>query len=134
MTTVVLDASAMLAFLHGEHGSERVLSLLVSDTVHCVAHAMNVCEVFYDLLRRAGDGVAESAIQRMRDAGLTVRSDMDEAFWKSVAQRKAKGRLSLADCCGLSLAEKLGGEFYTADHHELDKMTASESVKIVFIR
>lgn len=48
----VLDASAMIAFLRGEQGAERVSEVLSNPGNVCCAHAINLCEVFYDTLQR----------------------------------------------------------------------------------
>ena len=124
----------MLAFLRGENGCEQVLASLLSDEAHCVAHAINACEVYYDILRSDGESAADAALSKLEQSGVEVRSDMDTGFWKGVARRKAKGRISLADCCGLTLAEVVNGEFHSADHHELDGLAAAGEEKIVFIR
>jgi PIN domain nuclease of toxin-antitoxin system len=131
---VVLDASAMLAFLRGEPGCEHVLASLLSDEVNCIAHAINACEVYYDILRSEGESAADAALSKLEASGVEIRSDMDARFWKGVARRKARGRISLADCCGLALTEAVNGEFHSTDHHELDDLALMGEVKIVFIR
>ena len=134
MKSVVLDASAMLAFLRGEPGCEHVLASLLNDEAHCVAHAINACEVYYDILRSDGESAADAALSKLEESGVEIRSDMDAGFWKGVARRKANGRISLADCCGLTLTEVMDGEFHSADHHELDVLVAAGEERIVFIR
>lgn len=124
----------MLAFLRGEPGCEHVLASLLSDEVHCLAHAMNVCEIYYDILRSDGESAAETALQKLEESGVEVRSDMSPDFWRRIAHRKAKGRVSLADCCGLVLTEVVNGDFLSTDHHELDRIAVVGDVKIVFIR
>ena len=42
----VLDASAMLAYLHGEVGSDVVENALLDTTGQCLAHSVNLCEVY----------------------------------------------------------------------------------------
>jgi PIN domain nuclease of toxin-antitoxin system len=46
--TVVLDACAIIAFLRDEEGPEVVESALLEDA--CVAHTINLCEVYKDCL------------------------------------------------------------------------------------
>jgi uncharacterized protein with PIN domain len=43
----VFDASALIAFLRDEPGAEVVESAL-SVPEKCYAHALNLCEVYYD--------------------------------------------------------------------------------------
>lgn len=58
----VLDACAMIAYLRGEEGGSEVDKLLVQPGARCVAHSVNLCEVYYDLIRQGGVRVAEEAI------------------------------------------------------------------------
>lgn len=51
----VLDACAMIAYLRDEPGADRVEALLLDKNNLCVAHAVNVCEVFYDFIRAEGN-------------------------------------------------------------------------------
>ena len=58
----VLDACAMIAFLRGEPGADVVEAALLAKDRSCLAHAINVCEVFYDFLRASGEQTARRAL------------------------------------------------------------------------
>ncbi|MGA3096536.1 MAG: hypothetical protein ABSF25_08800 [Bryobacteraceae bacterium] len=47
----VLDASAMIAYLRDEPGAGRVSEALLDPDGQCIAHVLNLCEVFYDFQR-----------------------------------------------------------------------------------
>lgn len=66
----MLDASAMIAYLRGEPGADKVESRTEDDSEPCVAHAIDLCEVYYKVVRRSGVGAAEFAVQDLRDQGL----------------------------------------------------------------
>ncbi|MHB0939264.1 MAG: PIN domain-containing protein [Armatimonadota bacterium] len=131
---VVLDASAMLAYLRKEAGAEYINRLLLDDQQTCLAHAVNACEVYYDFIRIADESAASSAIADLLDAGLTIRKDLDATFWMTVGQYKVKYRISIADCFGITLAHRLGTSIVTADHHEFDKLVGENICPIQFIR
>ena len=62
------------------------------------------------------------------------RDDFDREFWEKAGRLKAtQRRVSLADCFGLTLAVRPGGEFLTTDHHELDSIASMGSYPITFI-
>jgi len=131
----VLDASAMIAYLRNEPGAEVVEDALTAPGSQCFAHAINLCEVFYDFFRSAGEVEATNAIADLTAIGITQRNDFDRDFW--IAAGRLKGthhRISLADCCGLTLAIRLDAEFLTTDHRELNSIAASGSYQIRFIR
>ena len=130
----VFDSNAFLAFLRGESSAPEVRSLLTSGE-NCWVHAINAAEVFYDISRGADVVAARVALEQFARLGVIERTDMDAAFREDVAQLKADWRrISLADCCGLALARRLGAEFVTADHHEMDVLNAASIAKIRFFR
>ncbi len=130
----ILDASAMIAFFNGEEGADTVEEILFDTEISCYAHSINVCEVFYDSIRRKGEVYAEKVLSDLIAAGVIIRDDFDEAFWKEVARLKANHRASLADFCAVVLANRLNGVFLTADHHEFDKIAEDDVCSIQFIR
>lgn len=111
MTAVVLDASAILAFLFDEPGAERVESAIRSS----VASAVNWSEVAQRLLQRG----AEVAVVRSHliEAGLRIEPlSADDAEHAAVLRPGTRVLgLSLADRCCLALAGRLGARALTAD-------------------
>jgi len=120
----VLDACAMIAFLRDEDGAEVVESLILDE--YCMAHAVNLCEVYYDsLVRGENEGVARALIADVESLGVTPREDMDLQFWQEVGSHKARTRrasleVPLADCFAMSLANREGATLVTSDHGDFD--------------
>ena len=138
---IVLDSSAMLAYLNGEAGGNLVRDLLADEErdTPVYAHAINLCEVFYDFLQSDEAPTAEAAIATLRAAGVEERNDMDGAFWRDVAtligtQRTAGQRLALGDACGLALARRERADFMTSDRTELQPVEIAGLCSITFIR
>ncbi len=130
----ILDSSAMIAYLRKEEGAAVVEQILIEPTIDCYAHAINLCEVYYDALRVGGAVEAEKFMQDLLAFKVIERNDFDESFWKEVAHLKAVHRASLADFCAVVLANRLNGVFLTADHHEFDKIAQDKVCSIEFIR
>lgn len=130
----VLNACAMIAYLNGEPGSAIVDPLLRDPDHACYAHSINLCEVYYDFIRRADQATAEQAVADLFAAGVTERADLDPALWRDAGTLKAGRRLSLADAVGVSLARRLGAQFVTSDHHEFDALASASVCPILFIR
>jgi predicted nucleic acid-binding protein len=130
----VLDACAMIAYLKGEQGGATVDRLLQDRRNTCYAHAINLCEVYYDFIRRADETTAEQVIADLAANGVAERGDLDPAIWRYAGKLKAGRRLSLADAIGLALAQRLGAEFVTSDHHEFDALASAGISPILFIR
>lgn len=127
------DAGVLIALVNAEPGSDLVEMLLQDDRHVCYVHAANLCEVYYDLCRRTDEHIASFAIADLAEQGVHFRSDMDIDFWQEAGRLKARARrVSLADCFGLTLANRLGAEFVTTDRHELETLTGE--YRIQFIR
>jgi predicted nucleic acid-binding protein len=124
----------MIAFLRGEAGADVVENALLEQGSQCMAHAINLCEVFYDFHRAGGENAANNAIVDMRTLGLVERDDFDESFWRAAGKLKAQGKISLADCFAITLTNRVGGTLLTSDHHEMDTLAAAGVCSITFIR
>jgi predicted nucleic acid-binding protein len=129
-----LDASAMVAYLRSEPGADVVRQLLRDTTHTCYAHAVNLCEVYYGFARALGEPAAQNLIQDLYAVRVIPREDMDQPFWQDVGHLKATTRISLADCFGIALARRVGGELVGSDHHELDPILPLGLCQVLFIR
>ena len=131
----VFDSSAVIALVRDEPGADEVETLLASEEHECFIHALNMCEVYYDHVRRDGRASARRESRQLQEAGLRVRHDIDAAFYQMVGDLKAeRRRVSLADCFCAVLAQHIGGEVVTCDHHEFDPLDADDVVRVRFLR
>lgn len=109
--TYVLDASALLAWLHGEPGGERVPALLDGASVS----AVNWCEVVQKALQRGAN--VDGMLDDVREMGLNVepftaaQADRAAVLW---AQSRQQG-LSLGDRACIALAIELSATALTTD-------------------
>lgn len=130
----VLDACALIAFLRGEKGSEVVEALLLDGNNISYAHGINLCEVFKDFMQAGNEEVALAAIAELESIGVITRDDMDPSFWQAAGRYKAENKASLADCFAIALADRVGAEIVTSDHHEFDAIAEKGICSVKFIR
>ncbi len=108
--TVVMDASALLAFLTGEPGADLVEQRLGNGAT---CGAANWSEVAQKVLAAGRDWDLAEAL--LLSYGVQVEPVVaDDAEWAARRWRPAEG-LSLADRLCLALAERLDTEAWTAD-------------------
>ncbi len=106
----VFDASALLAFLQGEDGSQQVEDALVEGGV---CGAANWSEVAQKIRSHGRDWELAGAL--LRSFGLHVEPvTIDDAEWAASRWRRAEG-LSLADRLCLALGERLDATVLTVD-------------------
>ena len=130
----VLDSSAVLAYLRSEPGEFVVEELLSDENNNCYILAINLCEVYYDVVREYGKQRALATIRALEEAGLILREDMDFEFWQSVGDHKAPGGISLADCFCMVLANRLDAELVTADRQEFGPAAEQRLCRVRFVR
>ena len=61
----VLDACAVIAAQQHEPGGDRLMALLCQPETHAVIHALNLCEVHYDHLRRSPQARLETLLDEL---------------------------------------------------------------------
>ena len=104
----ILDASAVLAFLHGEKGAEVVEPQLKDSVIG----AANLCEV----LGRFASGTEASLAEALLEShGVRVEPVTASDARRAARLRSERPDLSLGDRLCLSLAERLGEVALTAD-------------------
>jgi PIN domain nuclease of toxin-antitoxin system len=137
---LVFDASSLLAYLLAETGWQAVESLLNDEDNACYAHALNLHEVYRAFGLKMDRTAAAEAIQKLYDAGLTSRPDMDEPLWKDAAdlvvtaRQAPKATLATGDAFGMALARRLGAEFVSAERKEIDRLVPLGFCPIRFVR
>jgi predicted nucleic acid-binding protein len=131
----VLDACAMIAYLRDEPGADVVERVLSNASDQSYAHAVNLCEVYYDFIRMVNERTARAALRDLRAAGVRTRRDMSGPFWRGIGRLKGAIRhISLADCFAVELSRRLGAEVVTSDHHEFDALARDGLCRVLFIR
>lgn len=133
--TLVFDACAVVALLRGEVGAEAVASLLDEPKNRCRLHAVNLCEVYYDGIRRGDTSDAARLEELLTKSGFDLETEVPRPLWESVGRLKATlRRVSLADCFALAFALRENGTLVTSDHHEFDPIAETGICPIQFIR
>ena len=112
-----------------------VVDLLQDGNHRCIVHAINVCEIYYDLYRRDGEEIADGVKEVLEGYGFEIVEEVPSTLWKTAGKLKgAWKRVSLADCFALALALEESGTLVTSDHHELDPLAQASVCPIHFIR
>jgi predicted nucleic acid-binding protein len=131
---LILDACALIAAQRGEEGGEKLLEWLADADRQVIMHGLNLCEVFYDALRRDSSTHLDSLFADANALGIRIETELGFGLIERAGRLKAHWRrISLADCVALALAEQLGGCLVTTDHHEFDSLSAAGH-PVVFLR
>jgi ribonuclease VapC len=126
----VFDSFAILSFLQDEPGAEqveRILKRADSGTARVWMNEINLGEVFYTLLRRRGETIAEEKVLQIQSTSIILVSN-DWNMVKAAARLKAKFRASYADCFAAVTAMIHDAQVVTGDP-EFEALEKHVSVK-----
>ncbi len=138
----------MIAWLGAEPEGAIVEAIFAQveegEGVEIYAHSVNLAEVFYHVQLVESAEAAEESISLLLDAGAVERGDLNGDFWRDVARTIAAARtlpkaeggrenLALGDAFGVTLANRLGGDFVTKDRTEIEPLERAGLVSAQFI-
>jgi len=115
--SIVFDSFAILSFLKGEPGSDRVREYLLKVKSRDVAgylSAVNLCEVYYVAMREKGHEQAHMLATSLRDWGLKI-VPADEDMATRAGWFKAQYSLALADAFAAATSQEVGACLLTGD-------------------
>jgi ribonuclease VapC len=114
VSKIVLDASAMLAVLNREPGSEKLTVEMLSNAA---ASTVNLAEVQTKLVSRGGDpDEAWEDVLSIIQIFVPFTAEQAKTAGELVAQTRALG-LSLGDRACLALGAELNAPVYTTDRY-----------------
>jgi uncharacterized protein len=119
MTSYLFDTYAIFEILNGNERYKPYASCISFVT------RLNLFELYYNILREHGKGPAEDIMQRYANSV----TDFDEEDIRNAAHLKlTRRKLSMADCIGYAVSQRLGIRFLTGDK-EFEGMEGVEWVK-----
>ena len=117
MKRVVLDASALTAFLEDRPGAGRVEELIrlgVEGKRQLLMSVVNWGEVYYSTWRAKGPGVARKILEDIAQLPVAI-VDADLELTRAAAELRAEHRLPYADCLAAALAASRKASLATSD-------------------
>ncbi|HWN65180.1 MAG TPA: type II toxin-antitoxin system VapC family toxin [Candidatus Binatus sp.] len=120
MTTMVLDAHALMVLFNDEPGADEVEKILLkaeSGSPKLLMSVVNWGEIYYSILRGASQEMAETKAHEI--AGMQIELvpvDADDLeLVRQAAAFKATRKMSYADCFAAALAKIKNAELVTGD-------------------
>ena len=117
MQTFVIDSHALIAFLQGEVGAERVATLLAAareGKVRALMSTVNLGEVAYITERRLGLHRAQAALAAIEQLPIEILA-VDRSVALSAAHLKAIHKLPYVDALVAAVAQLHEGTVLTGD-------------------
>jgi len=137
MKSYVLDACALIAYLHNEQGALNVADVfrqISNENAIAFMHKTNLLEVYYDAINRKNERFARVIFDKICQKPIKIISDISNPLLFEAGRLKANYKISLADSIALATAFIYESELVTCDHHELDEIENKENIKFFWIR
>jgi len=112
----VLDSNAVLRYVLGQNGADKVDALLRQSSegrANIFMSVVNVGEVYYILMRRSGENAAAKAVHGLRHVVSFESVELGDAI--EAARIKERDRLAYADSFAAALALRVNGILVSAD-------------------
>ncbi len=128
----VLVSGALLTFLYGEPGHERVEELLTTAGARMVLrlHRIHLGEVYYLFYRKGGEMLAEEMLTDVRQLPIILEDRVSPALMREAGRLKASHRLSYADAFAAGLARVRRGTLVFADRREFGPVETAREVSV----
>ena len=111
----LLDSFALLAYLKGERGHEKVKALLSSDSITLLINDINLGETYYILARERGTEQAEYFMNVIFPSLPITHIENSLTDVIGAARIKSAHALSFADCFAAATAVKEKAALVTGD-------------------
>lgn len=134
LTSYVLDACALIAYLRNENGGEKLRQLFKQPDTRFFMHALNRGEVYYDSLRVVGADQAQKLLDDILQLPLNIIWTLDVRIIKSVGTYKTSYCVSYADAFVLALATQENALVISTDHHEFDVIEKAGEIRFYWLR
>lgn len=113
MSELVLDASALLAFIEDEEGADRVEEVLRGGAF--LLPWLSLLEVHYVTLQERGEEEADRRFAMLTQVGGEIAWAMDQPTLLTASRLKGRNRLSLADAITAAYAGVAGATLLHKD-------------------
>jgi len=133
----VLDSSAVLAFLYGERGRNRVEQLLLEAAEGRATirlHRIHLGEVYYVFYRKGGERTAEAMLDDVGQLPVEVEDRVSPALMREAGRIKASYPMSYADAFAAGLARVRKGILVSADRLEFGPVESAAELSVLWVR
>ncbi len=137
MTTFVIDACALIAYLFDEDGSnffERLLIQAHNNKVEMKMHIINLGEVYYDILKRNDVTTAKETYKYIKRLPIRFEDRINDQMIYKAGELKTCYRMSYADSFAAAQTILLNAELLTTDHKEFEPLKQAGVIKIKWLR
>jgi len=137
MSTYVIDACALIAYLFDEEGSdlfEKLLFQARDDKLRLLMHVVNLGEVYYDMVKRNSATIAQETYRDIKQLPIRFEKCINDRMIYKIGELKPIYRMSYADAFAVAQSILTDATLVTTDHKEFDPLERANVVRIKWLR
>ena len=137
MSTYVIDACALIAYLFDEEGSdlfEKLLFQARDDKLRLLMHVVNLGEVYYDMVKRNSVTIAQETYRDIKQLPIRFEKCINDRMIYKIGELKPIYRMSYADAFAVAQSILTDATLVTTDHKEFDPLERANVVRIKWLR
>ena len=133
----ILDACALIAFLSGENGSDKV-KLIFQDAfeekVILKMNQINLLEVYYNTIKKYNQNTANKILEEIEELPIEIIIGLKNDVLKEAGRIKTKYKIPLGDSIAVAECIVRNGILVTSDHNDFEKLQKEEKISINWFR
>jgi len=133
----VLDACALIAFLSGENGSEKIKLILqdaFEEKVNLKMNHINLLEVYYNTIKKYDQNTANKVLEEIGELPIEIIIGLKIDVLKEAGRIKAKYKIPLGDSIAVAECIVGNGILVTSDYNDFEKLQEEENITINWFR
>ena len=133
----VLDACALIAFLSGENGSEKIKLILqdaFEEKVNLKMNHINLLEVYYNTIKKYDQNTANKVLEEIGELPIEIIIGLKIDVLKEAGRIKTKYKIPLGDSIAVAECIVRNGILVTSDHNDFEKLQKEEKISINWFR
>lgn len=137
MTTYVVDACALIAYLFDEEGASEFQNVLIkawNKEINLAMYMINLGEVYYDIVKRNDVAIARETYEEIKQLPIQFEERIVDQMVYKIGEVKPRFRISYADTFAVAQAILSNAELITTDHKEFEPLEKAGIVKIKWLR
>ena len=132
-----LDACALIAFLSGENGSDKIKLILqdaLQKKVILRMNQINLLEVYYNTIKKYDQNTANKVLEEIGELPIEIIIGLKNDVLKEAGRIKAKYKIPLGDSIAVAECIVENGILVTSDHNDFEKVRKEENMTINWFR
>ena len=137
MTVVILDACALIAFLSGEKGAEKIKDILqdaINGNITLKINQINLLEVYYHIINIYDQKTANEILEEIKELPIEIINGLNDDVFQEAGRIKSQYKISLGDSIVAAECIIGKGTLVTSDYTDFEKVEKTENIKINWFR